>query len=331
LSKRSVRTVSDVGELELIRRIRARLADPPPGETWSGDDTAVLPAFDDNVLLTTDLMVEGIDFDISYATGADVGWKAMAANASDIASMGGRPLYAVAALALWLDTSLAFVDELVDGFMEATNQWSFSVVGGDVSAASEISVSVAMMGTPAAGPAVHRSGARVGDAICVTGALGGAAAGLVALRRGVTAEEGPVARLIERQLRPRARVDEGVALGRLGPSAMIDVSDGLAVDLEQLLDASGGACDVDEDAIPVDRDISAIEGVDPFEAAMIGGEDFELLFTMEPERVDDAAAALDEIGTPLTRIGTVAGGRRHVGPRSLAEWRELGWEHLRNR
>jgi thiamine-monophosphate kinase len=323
--------VSDVGELELIRRIRSRLNDPPPGETWSGDDTAVLPPFARQLLLTTDLMMEGIDFDVSYSSGGDVGWKAMAANASDVASMGGRPAYAVAAVALRLDTRLTFVDGLIDGFVEAARTWDFSVVGGDVSAASEISVTVAMVGMPAGDTAVHRSGARLGDAICVTGVLGGAAAGLVALRRGLGSDGGAVARVIERQLRPRARVEEGVRLAEIGPSAMIDVSDGLAVDLDHLLEASGRACDIDEHAIPVDPDISAVEGVDPFEAAVIGGEDFELLFTIEPERVEDARAALEEIGTSMTRIGSVASQARHIGPRSLTEWRELGWEHLRSR
>jgi thiamine-monophosphate kinase len=323
--------VSDVGELELIRRIRARLSDPPPGETWSGDDTAVLPPFDRQVLLTTDLMMEEIDFDVSHSTGSDVGWKAMAANASDIASMGGRPVYAVGAVALRFDTTVTFFEGLIDGFVEAARTWHFSVVGGDLSAASEISVTVAMVGVPATGTAVHRSGARVGDAICVTGSLGGAAAGLVALRRGLAPDDGAVARVIARQLRPRARVEEGVRLAEIGPSAMIDVSDGLAVDLGHLLEASDGACDIDEQAIPVDPDISAIEGVDPLEAAVIGGEDFELLFTMEPERVEDARAALEDVGTPVTRIGSVASHGRYIGPRSLTEWRELGWEHLRSR
>ena len=323
--------MSDVGELELIRRIRERLSDPPPGETWSGDDTAVLPPFDSQLLLTTDLMMEGIDFDVSYSTGADVGWKAMAANASDVASMGGRPAYAVGAVALRLDTTLKFFDELIEGFVEAARTWRFSVVGGDMSAASEISVTVAMVGTPAAGSAVHRSGARLGDAICVTGALGGAAAGLVALRRGLPQGDGAVGRLIERQLRPRARVEEGIRLAQIGPTAMIDVSDGLAVDLGHLLEASDGACDVDVHAIPVDPDISAMNGVDPLEAAVIGGEDFELLFTIEPERVEDASAVLADVGTPVTQIGTVASNGRYIGPRSLAEWRELGWEHLRSR
>jgi thiamine-monophosphate kinase len=215
--------------------------------------------------------------------------------------------------------------------VEAARTWDFSVVGGDVSAASEISVTVAMVGMPAGDTAVHRSGARLGDAICVTGVLGGAAAGLVALRRGLGSDGGAVARVIERQLRPRARVEEGVRLAEIGPSAMIDVSDGLAVDLDHLLEASGRACDIDEHAIPVDPDISAVEGVDPFEAAVIGGEDFELLFTIEPERVEDARAALEEIGTSMTRIGSVASQARHIGPRSLTEWRELGWEHLRSR
>jgi thiamine-monophosphate kinase len=324
-------TVADLGELELIRRIRSRLDPPPPGETWSGDDTAVLPPFDRRVLLTTDVMVEGIDFDTAYSAGSDVGWKAMAANASDVASMGGRPTHAVAAVSLPPTTPLSFVDDLVDGFIQAANKWGFSIVGGDVSAASEISVCVAMVGVPTGSQAVQRRGARLGDAICVTGALGGAAAGLVALRRGITTDDDRVARLIQRQLRPAARVEEAVLVTELGPTAMIDVSDGLAVDLEHLLEASGRSCDIEENAVPVDPDIAAVDGIDPFEAAVIGGEDFELLFTIDAGSLDQAAAALRSIGTSVARIGTVVSEGRHIGPRSLSEWRELGWEHLRNR
>ncbi|MDQ3870260.1 MAG: hypothetical protein M3301_01425, partial [Chloroflexota bacterium] len=90
------------------------------------------------------------------------------------------------------------------------------------------------------------------------------------------------------------------------------------------------SCDIDERAIPVDPDIAAVRGIDPFEAAMIGGEDFELVFTIGADRADDAAAAIRAIGTPVTRIGTVAAEGQRIGPRWLSEWREMGWQHLRN-
>jgi thiamine-monophosphate kinase len=323
-------TVAELGELRLLERIRSRLQTAPAGEVWAGDDTAVLRQEGGRLLLTTDLVMEGLDFDLSYASGADVGWKVLAANASDISSMCGVPSHAVVALAVPPECPVSFVDEFIDGLVAAAGLWQIALVGGDVSGAKEISATVSMVGRPVTA-AVLRSGAQTGDAICVTGALGGAAAGLIALRRGMDANDPAVARLVERQLRPRARVREAALLASFTPNAMIDISDGLAVDLEHVLDASNAACSIDTDSIPIDPDISSVPEIDPFEAAVTGGEDFELLFTMDPERVDAAAAALSSVGTPLTKIGVVGTGERYLGPRSLEEWRERGWEHLRPR
>ena len=325
-------TVADVGELKLIARLRARIGAAPGAEVWAGDDTAVLLPRGPTVLLTTDLLVEGVDFDTTYCTGADVGWKALAANASDVAAMCGRPTHAVVALGLPPVTPVEFVDEFLDGLLEAAARWDVSVVGGDISAAGEISATVSILGNPVSDAAVLRSGARPGDAICVTGALGGAAAGLIGLRRGLGADIGPAAqRVLERQLRPYARVDEAAVLARFEPSAMIDISDGLAVDLEHILDASRAGCIVDIDAVPVDPDIAVIAGADPLVLAVTGGEDFELLFTMDVDRAGAAAEALRATGTPMTTIGTVTTGERRIGRRSLEEWRQDGWEHLRHR
>jgi thiamine-monophosphate kinase len=323
-------TVSDLGELELLARIRARMREPTPNETWAGDDTAILGWSDDKILLTTDMIVEGIDFDLSYASGEDVGWKALAINASDIASMGGRPAHAVAAVGLRPETSVAFVDDFVDGLLAACDAYGVALVGGDVSAASEITATVAMVGA-AIGRPLERSGAAAGDAICVTGSLGGAAAGLVALRRRMGDDVPAVARLKRRHLRPPARVAEAAALVSLAPTAMIDVSDGLAVDLGNLIQASDVGCEVDAGAVPIDPDIRALGDVDPLEIAVLGGEDFELLFTIDPRRTEDAAAALRATGTPVVRIGTVVESGGRLGDRSLEDWRSRGWQHLRSR
>jgi thiamine-monophosphate kinase len=322
--------VSDLGEVELLRRIAARIPGSQGPEVWSGDDAAVLHSDEPEMLLTTDMMVQGLDFDLDYCTGGDLGYKAIAVNASDIAAMGGRPRHAVVAIALTLDTTVSFVDDFVDGALAACDRWAIGLAGGDVSGGGEISVSVAMTGAPVRTPAVLRSGAQIGDAICVTGSLGGAAAGLVALRRGLRSN-GAVARLIDRHLRPTARVEEAALLAASGVTAMIDVSDGLAMDLGHLLEASRAGCRVDAGAIPVDTDIEALDGIDALEIAVIGGEDYELLLTMPPEAVGGAKGALERIGTPLTRIGTVSEDEPYVGPRSLQEWRDSGWQHLRGR
>jgi thiamine-monophosphate kinase len=324
-------TVADVGELKLIEHLRARIGGPPDDEVWAGDDTAVLTPQTPALLLTTDLLVEGIDFDMAYCNGGDVGWKALAASASDIAAMCGRPSHAVVALGLPAATPVAFVDQFLDGLLDAAARWEVPLVGGDISAAEEISVTVSMVGRPVSRFAVLRSGARPGDSICVTGVLGGAAAGLIALRTGAVNNEEPgLRRLAERQLRPQARVAEAAILAEFEVSAMIDVSDGLAVDVEHLLDSSGVGCSIDVEAVPVDPDISYLEGANPFDLAVTGGEDFELLFTMRQDQVSGAADALGTTGTPITAIGTVTTSERRIGNRSVEEWRERGWEHLRS-
>ena len=200
--------------------------------------------------------------------------------------------------------------------------------------AVDVVISVALVGRRET-TAVLRSGARPGDVLCVTGHLGGAAGGLHLLRGGGDAgrDDGPALELVRRQLRPRARIAEGVVLARLGATAMIDVSDGLALDLDRLLDASGAGCRVELDAVPVDPNLRALPGAawDALELALAGGEDLELLAALPPDGVERAVAQLDELGTPLVRIGWVTESERLVDGDDLATWRDKGWDHLRNR
>jgi thiamine-monophosphate kinase len=321
--------------MALIERIVGRLADAGVG-VGSGDDAAFFPAPGAELLFTTDAMVEGVDFRLQYCSGEDVGWKAIAINASDIAAMGGRPAQAVATLILPSSTPPSFVDGVVSGMRDAAQRWGIALVGGDLSEGREMALSIALLGVPFGEAAVLRSGARAGDAICVTGSLGGAAGGLAVLERGLKRGVQQARALTARQLRPVARVDEAACLVAAGAGAMIDLSDGLAVDLGHLTQSSAVGCRIDESAIPVHRALAwlakELDGeLDPLTVAIIGGEDFELLFTIEAERVDAARASLAELGTPVTRIGTAAESERLIGERKLEDWRKQGWEHLRNR
>ncbi|CAN5731634.1 thiamine-phosphate kinase [soil metagenome] len=327
--------VSELGEDALIGRIAARIGGAPAGETWAGDDCATFRLAGATLLFTTDMVVQGVDFDPAWSSPWDVGWKALAANASDVAAMGGRPRYAVAALSMPPDTTVATVDGIVDGLAAAARRWGISVVGGDISRAHETVVSVAMLGLAGHGGApVLRSTARVGDAICVTGALGGAAGGLVALRNGLLASDRDLARerLAERQLRPQARLEEGAALARIGVTSMMDLSDGLAVDLSRMMEASATGCDIDPARIPIDADLRSLSDWDPdfdaLGAALTGGEDFELLFTIEPSSVERARAELGSMGTAVTRIGVVSEGPRRIGGVDLETCKEGAWDHL---
>jgi thiamine-monophosphate kinase len=324
-------TVGDVGESELLRLIAERTGTPPAGEVWAGDDAAVL-AMSSHSLLATDCIVENLDFSFSYCSGADIGWKALAINASDIAAMGGRPLHAVASLGMPPSLPLAVFEDVLEGLLQGTEHLRMSLVGGDLSGAREVFLSVTVTGS--AELPILRSGAKPGDEICVTGSLGGSNGGLFALRNGVDKGLPGVEALARRHLRPEARVAAGMALAAGGVTALIDVSDGFALDLTRLLRASGQGCEVSSDALPIEPGLEILAreagGPEPVEAALTGGEDYELICTIEPSLVASVAEAVEQTGTSLTVVGRVTEGEMNLDGRPLREREHLGWDHLRN-
>ncbi|MDQ3952918.1 MAG: thiamine-phosphate kinase [Actinomycetota bacterium] len=317
------RTVSELGESGLIELVAAHLPPAPPNELWTGDDAALIVLRDPAAIVTTDTMVEGHDFDLSYCSGFDVGWKAVAVNVSDVAAMAGRPTHAVATLALPPSTLVALADGIGAGLAAAARRWEVAVVGGDVSAAPVLVVAVTLLGAPAAERVVTRTGARPGDVVCVTGSIGGAWGGLQLLRSG-RADASPA--LVERHLRPVARVDEGHALLDAGATAMIDVSDGFAIDLTRLMAASETGCVVDPAAVPLHPELRVLglRDDDLVRGAILGGEDFELIATLPRDAVTPAG---------VTVVGEVTEGQSlRFGDEDLAELgREHGWDHLRGR
>ena len=317
----SSRTVAHLGEEGVIALVHERF--PAPAHvTGIGDDAAVFPSPGATLVFTTDTMVEGVDFDLSYASGRDLGWKVVAINVSDVAAMGGRPTQAVATLCMPRNTLVAVVEGVVDGMAAAAAEWNVQVVGGDLSSGTSVAIGIALLGYVES--VVLRSGATAGDGIYVTGALGGSAAGLAQLR----ADAAATGSLVDRHLRPRARLEEGTRLRAAGATAMIDVSDGFVVDLERLLNASDVGCEVDLSSIPVDPELS-LAPIDGTRAALFGGEDFELLFTIPAARVEDARARLAELGTEISRVGTVTAGPQRIGSDELASLKEETWDHLR--
>lgn len=328
--------MSELGEIALLERIARRLPPARSGEVWSGDDAAFFEAPSDRLLFTTDAMVEGVDFSLDYCSGEDIGWKVVAINASDVAAMGGRPAQALATLTLAGKSLVSVVDDVVTGMIAAAQRWGIDLVGGDISEGSALAVSIALLGAPLGDVPILRSGASPGEAICVTGSLGGAAGGLMILERRTARSDAATEPLIARQLRPAARVEEAARLVGAGVTAMIDVSDGLAVDLGHLTDSSGVGCRIDEQSIPVDPQLGwlseELKGeVDPLTTAITGGEDFELLFTIAPGAVEEAQSALGELGTPVARIGNTSESGRMIGDNDLEEWRSRGWQHLLSR
>ena len=316
--------VSELGEERVVDLLRERFsaADVTVG---IGDDAAVFDAPGERLAFTTDTMVESVDFDLGYFSGVDLGFKAVAINVSDIAAMGGAPAEALATLCLPPRATIGFVQDVAEGIAQAADRWRVRPVGGDISSASSVTLGIALLGSV---QQPHlRSGAAPGDAICVTGCLGGARGGLELLRRDPAASGS----LVDRHRRPQARLAEADALAPFRVTAMIDVSDGCLVDLARLMRASRVGCSVDPAAIPTDPALGEATGLDPMEAALFGGEDFELLFTLPEDRVQPAADAVGATGTSVTRIGTVTDGERLLGGVRLEEMEERSWDHLRNR
>ena len=307
-----------MSEFALIDRLRRRLV-APPGETWVGDDVAVVPRPAGSLLLSADAVVAGVHADLSLVGLDDLGWKAMVANLSDMAAVGGRPTHALVTVAGPLaDLDL---DLLYDGILAASELWSCPVVGGDLTSSPTLVVSVAMAGDAGSTspPPVLRSGAAPGDVLFVTGPLGSSAAGLALLRAGRAAES-PDLTLAHR--RPRARLAEGAAARAAGATAMIDVSDGMAAEVHHLADASGVGVVVEK--VPVAIGVSRVSD-DPEGLALGGGEDYELVFTApDPKRVETVFVEMG-LGVPL-RIGTCTADPTERRLRQ-GDLPRVGWEH----
>ncbi len=273
-------------EDEMIERIRHTLG---AGSAASAlrDDAAILsvPGPGNSVVVSVDCVVQGVHFDLALSSPQDVGWKALMSALSDLAAMAARPLGALVALCVpRLDQGDATAVEVMAGVALASEASGCPVVGGDVSGAGELAVVVTVLGTPAEGVSIGRAGARPGDRLFVTGPCGGSAAGLRQLRDG--ARSGPA---VDRHRRPVARLAEGAAAGRAGAHAMIDVSDGLALDLHRLADESGVGFSLDD--VPIAEGATRVE-------ALGGGEDYELVFAVDQADTGLLAAAFRAAALP---------------------------------
>jgi thiamine-monophosphate kinase len=328
-----------LAEGDLIRTI-ARLAGGARGgvRVGIGDDCAVLePAPGARLVATTDLLVEDVHFRRRYAEPADIGWKALAVNLSDIAAMGATPRWALVALACPEDGRAGDVEAFYEGALALASAHDVAIVGGDTSASpAGWMINVTLLGEATAAPLL-RSGARPGDVVAVSGPLGRAAAGLAVLQSSdVPGRLGSVlAELTAAHLRPRPRVTEGSWLAIAGGvTAMMDLSDGLATDLPRLAAASGAGARVELERVPVDEATRAgaqALGVDALTWATGGGEDYELLLTCAPAAFERLAHGLTALtGARLTAIGaiTAAPGVRYVDARGREVEVAPGYEHF---
>ncbi|HEU5237992.1 MAG TPA: thiamine-phosphate kinase [Pyrinomonadaceae bacterium] len=355
-----------MNEFDFIERLRGQAQSRRHSTrliTGIGDDGCVISESSGcDLIVTTDLLTENVDFLRGVTPARLLGHKALAVSLSDIAAMGGRPFWSLLSIGMLRDQwNSNFKEEFYEGFFELADHFGVALAGGDISETTVgIVIDSIVLGEVTAGGAIKRSGARPGDQIYVTGNLGGAAAGLKLLELGFTVRsptvrEGSDARadasaspdqasprsdgdaiqgLLLRQLRPEPRVGWGIVLGeRQLASAMIDLSDGLSSDLNHLCQESNVGATIDAAAIPLDEDVRHLCGrraLDPLALALHGGEDFELLFTVNRDNVSRLPKAVD--GVSISRIGEISD---HSGAVRIheknREWdlQPEGFEHFR--
>jgi thiamine-monophosphate kinase len=331
----------ELSEDELIAAIRRVLSGPGPGVVLGmGDDAAVVDRGSGSLVLTTDMLVEAVHFDRALVPARDLGAKAIVVNVSDIAAMAASPRYALVSLAVPEDVGAKWVVELAGGMRDACEEYALTLVGGDTNRADEVVISVTVVGEVAPGHHITRGGAHPGDLIVVTGTLGAAAAGYLLSAmppsRAARGLSGPWGRdALDALLHPVARVGEGQTLAQAGATAMMDLSDGLAKDLSRLCAESGVGARVEAARVPVSpavREGASFLGADPLELAVGGGEDYELLATMDATDLDRARAELDErFGVSLTEVGVISeSGLTLVGADGIeGPLAPKGWDHFR--
>ena len=307
-----------------------------------GDDAALIriPPKED-VVVTTDLLVEGIHFSFTTASHEDVGYKAAVANISDIAAMGGRPQYLFVSIAIPPAHGESQIQDLYRGIMAACRPHGIQLVGGDTSASRrDLFINVTLAGSVGSGKALRRDGARPGDLVYVTGTLGDSLAGLdvlAALPSGAKTRHKVIGVLARRHLRPEPRVEIGRVLSTRGlATAAIDISDGLSGDLVHLCRQSGVGAEIDVQALPVSAALKIYArrlGADPADLARQGGEDYELLFTVAPRDVLKMRSLGRKGACRVTRIGVVqtkrAGMRYRDRTGRLRPWTNVSYEHFR--
>lgn len=319
------------GEFELIARLCAPIRLGSRTILGPGDDCAILSRSRAPILFTVDSIVEGVHFDLRWTPLDALGARALTVNLSDIAAMGGRPTAFVVNLGVRSGLTAQMLDQIYAGLRTAARRAATDMVGGNITSARQLTITIALLGEVGRG-VMRRDAARVGDDIFVTGTLGDAALGwrlLAGKLKIANTKRYRAARefLVERFLRPSARLDAGARLAALRPTpAAIDISDGLMQDLGHILERSRVGAEIDASRIPTSPAYRAMVG-DDLSHALGGGEDYELLFCVRPGHSE--AQLTRRLGVAVHRIGKIVRGRRLklIG----AEAKTSGWDQLRSR
>ena len=294
----------NTGEFGFIDKIRQQF-DIPEDMFGIGDDCAIMPSGEGELLFSTDMLMEGVHFLRNAASPEDIGWKSLAVNLSDIAAMGGTPVATFLSIALPKNTQGEWAERFIDGYAKISRRFNVPLLGGDTtSSLRDIVINVGVIGRSPYGKSIKRSGASAGHSIYVTGNLGDSAGGLEAILNNWE-NSLEVKSLIESHIKPIPRIKEGQALmstGMLG--AMMDISDGIASDLRHILKASGVGAKVHLDRLPISDNLrwACLKyGKNAYELATGGGEDYELLFT--------APAGIEKlVDFPIYKIGEIVAG-----------------------
>ena len=328
--------LSKLGEFGLIERVRKATPKGRGVRVGIGDDAAWLECTSRTFLLTADLLIEGIHFNLQWSTFYGLGYKTLAVNLSDLAAMGGSPAYLTLSLGIPVDFKTEDIEEFYRGVRFLAARSGVSLVGGDTSAARRFSISASLIGHCPYAP-VLRSGAKVGDDLYVTGTLGDSALGLELLKKkmGKTREDA-AEYLVSRHQFPSARLKAGALLARERLArAMIDVSDGLLQDLNHLCKASAVGAVVWENALPLSPAYRTLAGQKRALHALTGGEDYELLFCTRRRDRSQLEKIQRRLGVPIARIGECLPASKGIkvidGGGRLASFTVRGYDHFKSR
>ncbi len=338
--------LSELGEFGLIDQLTKNISLKNKSSIYGvGDDAAVISNGDKLTLVSTDLLVEGVHFDLGYAPLKHLGYKAAVVNFSDIYAMNGTPEQLTIGIAISNRFSLEAVEEIYEGIRLACDRYKVDLVGGDTtSSTSGLFLGLTVIGSVDPGRVVYRNTANENDLICVSGDLGAAYMGLLVLERekqvfranpDMQPDLSGMDYILERQLKPEARNDIGKVLEGIGvkPTAMIDISDGLASDIMHICKGSGLGCNIYTDKLPIDPltiNVASEFNIDPHTAVMNGGEDYELLFTISTADYDKVK---DLNGISVIGHMTDAGsGMNLVTPDGMAiTIKAQGWDGLKDK
>lgn len=309
-----------LGEFGLIARFQSRIRNRSPRIVKGiGDDCAVFSQPGGNYLVvSTDALIESVHFDLKTHTPEQLGWKTVAVNVSDIAAMGATPRFAVITLCLPQSTRVAFLDRLYKGLGRACEAFGVDLVGGDtVASPRHLMINLTIFGETHKKRLFTRQGARPGDAVMVTGTLGDSALGLKLLTSPRKRWRGRAVdrkKLMRRHLEPEPRLEEAkrLAKSKWKVTSMIDISDGLAQDLNHLLAPGALGAELWEAALPTSKpfeNVCLANKLDPCKLMLEGGEDYELLFTLNSEDAKKLTGSFVQYGTPVTQIGVISARR----------------------